>query len=614
MPNMKGILIIGMPYSGKSTIGVKVAHLLGFNFFDGDAEIEKIYPERQNYLDTHGDDKYVEMEAKIITSLPRQNSVLAPGGSIIYSEECKKNLSECFKVYLNVSLPTIKARITNIGKRGIVKLKKLGLNSLYAERKQLFSNYCDIALDSDMKSPDEISKSIVEAYCMNVLAKNKEEINFSSTNGISRASFSEALAHGLAPDRGLFVPDKFPHFSPGEIMLMRNLNYAQLAFAVLRQFADISDSELLKMCEKVYNFGIPIEQIKDFYLARLDRGPSASFKDFAVQLLAQLVHHSVIAAKKDILILTATSGDTGGAVACAFGGMENVRVIILMPQKEISQIQRKQMTTSGQNVTAVLVDGKFDGCQALAKEAFAKIKGLSSANSINVGRLLPQIVYYFYIFCRTEADTFIVPSGNFGNLVAGAIAKRMGLPIRLVAAVNENNEVPLFLETGEYNPLFPSKKCISNAMNIGNPSNLSRLVQLYGGKLTEKGELIKKPNMQALKKDILSVSISDAETINAMQNAYKLGCVIEPHGAVGWAAMEKLQSKEKLGKIVLFETAHPAKFPEQLDDLGIKYAIPESLSNLKNLKENYLMIKPRFEELKAIIENQQNEQYSNKNI
>lgn len=598
---MQGILLIGMPYVGKSTIGRKVAQTLGFSFFDGDHEIEKTLPNRQEYLDTYGDDAYIEMEVGVITKLPTQNSVLAPGGSIIYSEDCKKYLKNCFKVYLKASFESIRKRVTNIDKRGIVKLKKLGLSKLYDERRKLFSDYCDISLDANTLDSDEISKLIAEKYCISLLSEKKKiRINFKSTNEKSSKSFKEALAHGLAPDKGLFVPDRFPNFSPCEISLMKNLSYSKLAFCILRQFMDVEDSELLKMCEKVYNFDIPIETVNDVYIARFDQGPSASFKDFAIQLLAQLMHNLI--GKKNLTILTATSGDTGGAVASAFGGLNGVRVIILMPKQEITKTQRKQMTTCGKNITAVLVDGKFDDCQSLAKEAFAKIKGLSSANSINVGRLLPQIVYYFYVYSRIKADTFIVPSGNFGNLVAGAMAKKMGLPVRLVAAVNENDEFPKFLETGKYKPMSPSRKCISNAMNIGNPSNLARLFYLYEGRLTEKGELVRKPNMEKLKNDILSVSISDSETIQAIKDAYTLGTVIEPHGAVGWAAMEKLRSTENLGKIVVFETAHPAKFPEQLDSLNIHYRIPKSLSSIKGLKENYMVIKPRFEELKAIIE------------
>ncbi len=598
---MQGILLIGMPYVGKSTIGRKIAKELGFKFFDGDEEIEKIIPERQEYLDKVGDEKYVEMEAKVITKLPIKNSVLAPGGSIIYSYKSKKYLKGCFKVYLNAPLSTIKKRITAIDKRGIVKLKRLGLAALYSERKEMFKSYSDIILDADVKSAEELSQIIIKAYTFHKLLKKKSNIKYISTNGKSQATFSEALKLGLAPDKGLFVPDITHFFSNDEIKLMSHLDYAQLAFVIVRQFVDIDDKYLEDMCKKAYKFGIPIENYGNIRVVRLDQGPSLSFKDFAIQLLAQMLTNLMKKEKKMITILTATSGDTGGAVASAFSGIKNIKAIILMPEKEITNVQRRQMTTAGNNITAVLVNGKFDDCQALAKKAFAQIKGLSSANSINIGRLLPQIVYYFYVYSRTNADTFVVPSGNFGNLVAGVMAKKMGLPIKLIAAVNENNEVPVFMKTGIYKPVTPSRKCISNAMNVGNPSNFARLLWFYNGIITETGQVKKMPEMKKLKKDIISVSITDKETTDAMRKAYRGGIILEPHGAVGWAALEKLKRKSNLGKIALFETAHPAKFPKELDALKIPYEIPPKLLESKNLTERYFKINPDLKELKKII-------------
>ena len=261
------------------------------------------------------------------------------------------------------------------------------------------------------------------------------------------------------------------------------------------------------------------------------------------------------------------------------------------------------MTASGDNITTLLVNGKFDDCQSLAKRAFAEIPSLTSANSINIGRLLPQIVYYFYIYSRIRPDTFIVPSGNFGNLVAGVISKKMGLPIKFIAAVNENDEFPKLIETYSYAPLVPSRKCISNAMNIGNPSNLARLIWMYNGVMDEKGQITKRPDFDRMKEEIASASITDEETKEAMKNAYERGIVLEPHGAVGFAAMQKLKVKISLGKIVLLETAHPAKFPEELDALGIPYEIPKSISGLEHAKEKYLTISPDLSELKKAISN-----------
>ena len=594
---MQGILLIGMPYVGKSTIGRAIAKILGFGFHDGDDYIEKIHPDRQKFLDEHGDEKYIEMEGQVICTLPKEDSILAPGGSIIYSEESKDYLKDCFKVYLDAPLHVIEKRITEIDKRGIVKLKRMGLNGLYDERKELFRNYCDVSILADGKDPLEIARHIVRHYALHQLGGNKSDIGYVSTNGASKASFSDALSQGLAPDRGLFVPTSIPAFTSDQIALMKHLPYSQIAFCVVRQFANIPDKELLRMCEQAYTFDIPIENHDGLHIARMDQGPTASFKDFAAQLLSRMMRHSI---KGDITLLTATSGDTGGAVGAAFSGLDKVKAIILMPENEVTDLQRRQMTTIGKNITAIRVRGKFDDCQALAKQAFSEIKGLSSANSICIGRLIPQVVYYFYIHSRTGCNTFAVPSGNFGNLVSGLIAKRMGLPVRFVAAVNENDEVPRYFHMGNYKAVVPSRTCISNAMNVGNPSNLARLVWLYGGKMDEKGNVSVKPDMEKMKKDILTISITDEETKKAIKDAYAKGIVLEPHGAVGYAALGKL-TNEKLGKTVLLETAHPAKFPEELDKLGINYTMPKSMQGLDKLKEHYLTINNDFEELKKIL-------------
>ena len=611
---MQGILLIGMPGVGKSSLGKKVAELLGFTFFDGDEEIMKAYPDIpdiQEYLDVHGDEEYIKMEGDVVSGLPREDTVLSPGGSIIYSRKCRECLGCCFKVFLDASLQTIKKRLTNVDRRGIVYLKKLGLDALYEQREKLYRPYADVIFDTEKGSEDGIAKAIVAAYSVQRLAGEKVHVEYRSTNGKSEAPFTQAMMQGLAPDKGLFVPEKIPAFSAEELGLMKNMDYPQLAYVIMRRFADIDDDSLRSMCEQAYSSGleggftnrlqtdiIPIESHGDVSIARLDQGPTCSFKDFGAQLLSRMMEHA--ARSRKLVILTATSGDTGGAVAAAFHG-RNARAVILMPAQEITARQRRQMTTLGGNVTAVLVRGKFDDCQALAKKAFAEIPGLTSANSINIGRLLPQTVYYFYIWSRTNADTIIVPSGNFGNVVAGLLAKRMGLPARFAAAVNENDEVPRFLETGRYEPIAPSKRCISNAMNVGNPSNLARLVWLYGGRMAETGRLEKAPDMERMRGDMDCVSVTDEETREGIKEAYKKGIVLEPHGAVGWAAVRKLSRSKNLGKVVMLETAHPAKFPEELDRLGVKYAIPESLKKIDSLKEDYVTIDPDLEELKGII-------------
>ena len=278
-------------------------------------------------------------------------------------------------------------------------------------------------------------------------------------------------------------------------------------------------------------------------------------------------------------------------------------MVVLFPVDEVSARQRKQMTTLGKNITTLAVRGKFDDCQAMVKRAFsdpelAKIR-LSSANSINIGRLLPQTVYYIYAYLRLadvkakEPIIFSVPSGNFGDMMGAVMSRKMGLPIqRLVIATNANNEVPTFLATGRYKKIEPSRECISNAMNVGHPSNLARLVDAYGGWMTETGEVKKTPDMEAMRRDLYSVSISDDETRATIRNAYQRNRIIlEPHGAVGWAGLEHFVKDNPEAKDLLtvsVETAHPAKFPEEIKSLiGIDPPVPESLKGIEARAESY---------------------------
>ena len=253
---------------------------------------------------------------------------------------------------------------------------------------------------------------------------------------------------------------------------------------------------------------------------RLDQGPTASFKDFAARLMGRLINYYLRLEKKQLLILTATSGDTGSAIANAFYGLDNIQVLVLFPEKEVTPRQRKQMTTLGGNVSIIAVDGKFDHCQALVKEAFSDPElghlPMSSANSINIGRLVPQIVYYFYAHSRLrrqpdEQAVFSVPSGNFGDMMGAVLAMRMGLPVkRLVIATNENDEFPRYVASGAYQAIEPSRNCISSAMNVGHPSNLARLIDLYGGRMDEKGVISAAADMERLRREIFAVSVDDS--------------------------------------------------------------------------------------------------------
>jgi threonine synthase len=306
-------------------------------------------------------------------------------------------------------------------------------------------------------------------------------------------------------------------------------------------------------------------------------------------MMARLMQYYLKKENRELTILTATSGDTGSAVAHAFYGLDNIRVIVLFPTGEVSDRQRKQMTTLDKNISAVSIDGKFDDCQAMVKQAFAdedlKYLNLSSANSINIGRLVPQSIYYFYAYLKLrdypEELIVSIPSGNFGNMMGCVLAKRMGVPVKkILASVNENDEVPSFLGTGKYAKIVPSKNCLSNAMNVGHPSNLARLIAIYGGEMDEQGRINKMPDMEKLRQDIFSISVTDAETQAVMKEFYdEYGIMIEPHGAVGIKGLRDY--REQTGDntpAVTLETAHPAKFPEEVKAvIGVEPQLPESL-------------------------------------
>jgi threonine synthase len=444
------------------------------------------------------------------------------------------------------------------------------------------------------------------------------EIMYTSTNLNSEpASFRQAILKGQAPDKGLYIPDKIPTLSKEEISSMREMTYPEIAFLVASKFLkdELPEEELKRIVEESYNFDVPLEHVfNKNYVMRLDHGPTASFKDFAARMMARIMSYFTKQENKELLILTATSGDTGSAVANAFYSLDNIKVVVLFPRDEVTDRQRRQMTTLGKNITTLAVDGKFDDCQAMVKQAFAdpdlKSLNLSSANSINFGRLLPQSVYYFYAYSRLDKQKIIfsVPCGNFGDLTGGLIAKRMGLPVeKFIAAVNENDEFPIFLDTGKYKSIRPSKACISNAMNVGHPSNLARIVAFYGGRMDEKGTIHKMPDMEELRKDIFSVSITDDDTRSTIKEAYeKYKIVLEPHGAVAWAGLEEYLSKNNTDLVcVSFETADPAKFPEEIEkNIGLKPKIPDSLKDLEKKNEYISEIDSGYGKFKSfLIEN-----------
>jgi threonine synthase len=446
-------------------------------------------------------------------------------------------------------------------------------------------------------------------------------MNYFSTNGnVKGVSFREALLKGLAQDGGLFMPDNIPVFTKDELKGFMNMEYHEIATEVISRFAgnEIPRQEIEKLCRDAYNFSVPLEKVTERkYILRLDQGPTASFKDFAARMMSRLMQYFLSQEKRYLKILTATSGDTGSAVANAFYGLGNINVVILFPVREVTEIQRKQMTTLQKNVRIIGVDGKFDDCQNMVKRAFldTDLSGipLSSANSINIGRLIPQSVYYIYAWSRLAENVndkvvFSVPSGNFGDLTAGLLAARMGLPVEnFIVATNSNDEVPEFLKTGIYKPIVPSKNCISSAMNVGHPSNLSRMVALYGGNMDEKGNILKNPDMKKMSGDLFGVSVSDEATRQTIEEVYKkYNVLLEPHGAVAWKGIEEFVSMNGRFNdnqlMISLETAHPAKFSGELEHvLNLVPELPESMSKLKALEEKYDTIENNYQSLKEIL-------------
>ena len=439
-------------------------------------------------------------------------------------------------------------------------------------------------------------------------------IKFFSTNGhLDRVDFKGALLAGQAPDKGLYMPEMFPSLSPETIRNFPQMSYHQIAYQVIKPYLGdlVEESALEDMLKDAYSYEVPLERVYDGkYLLRLDRGPTCSFKDFAARLMGRLMQYFLKEEGRSMIILTATSGDTGSAVAHAFYGLENIKVIVLFPEKEVTERQRRQMTTLGENIYPLAVTGKFDDCQALVKQAFVdpELKGLelSSANSINVGRLLPQAVYYFYAHSRVapggEEVVFSVPSGNFGDLMGGLIALKMGLPVKkFVAATNENDEFPRFMQTGVYEPIRPSRNCISNAMNVGHPSNLARLFSLYGGQMDETGQVARQPDLSAMREEIYAVSISDEETRQTIREAYsQYKVLLEPHGAVGWAGLVRyLKEFGDWSPAVSLETADPAKFPDEIVRLtGVNPSLPPAMASLDEKEENFLKMDGSYASLK----------------
>jgi threonine synthase len=442
------------------------------------------------------------------------------------------------------------------------------------------------------------------------------QLLYLSTNGkASPVSFPDALLKGLAPDGGLFMPDSIPLFISDELAGFKGKTYPEIAYTILHKFLHdaLPAAELKALVDDAYNFSVPLECVYEKkYIMRLDQGPTASFKDFAARMMGRLMQYFLKQENRNLLILTATSGDTGSAIANAFYGLDNIKVLILYPQTEVTDRQRRQMTTLHDNVQILSLNGKFDDCQALVKEAFNDREldylNLSSANSINIGRLIPQSIYYVYAWSQlcdgknNEEIIFSVPSGNFGNLMGGLIAMKMGLPVKkFVVATNENDEVPEYFRSGNYKTIVPSLNCVSSAMNVGHPSNMARIVALYGGVMNEKGIVIQSPDRDDMKRDMFAVGISDDETLETLRMVYERHKVLlEPHGSVAWAGLRHYFEYASADAypdqvVVSLETAHPAKFPAEIHKiLGIDPELPPSLTGLDDKEERSIEIENNY--------------------
>jgi threonine synthase len=422
---------------------------------------------------------------------------------------------------------------------------------------------------------------------------------FRSTRGASEpVSFQKAVLDGLAPDGGLYLPDVIPRISPRLLEALPQLSFQELSFEVTSLWLDkeIDRKVLQKIVEASFQFDAPLVPVEsNIFALELFHGPTFAFKDFGARFMAQVLAKFIT--ENGITILVATSGDTGSAVASAFHDVDGIKVVLLFPSGKISEIQRKQMTTLGGNVRALAIEGNFDDCQRLVKQAFADSElrnqiQLSSANSINIARLLPQCFYYFRAVAQLSDQhppIFSVPSGNFGNLTAGIIAKRMGLPVkRFIAATNVNDVVAQYLKTGKFEPR-PSIQTISNAMDVGNPSNFERLQYLYENDLAKMSD------------EICAASFTDHKTEQCIKHTFQeTNYVLDPHGAVALLGLKKFMAAESAG--IFLETAHPAKFTETVEPaIARKIDIPDKLKSCINSPEHVVNLKASYEEFRSFL-------------
>ncbi len=413
---------------------------------------------------------------------------------------------------------------------------------------------------------------------------------YSLNHPIPETSFKEAVIAGIAPDKGLYFPESITALPSDFFDSIEDLSNLEIAFQAIRQFVseDIPDDVLKEILENTLDFDFPLVEIEEnIATLELFHGPTMAFKDVGARFMANCLGYFSQDEKEDVTVLVATSGDTGGAVANGFLGVDGVKVVILYPSGKVSDIQEKQLTTLGQNIVAMEVDGTFDDCQRMVKTAFLDIeitdhRKLTSANSINVARWLPQLFYFLFAYKQAKSKgkeiVFSVPSGNFGNICAGMVAQKLGMPVKhFVASTNVNDVVPKFMRQGIYNPK-PSIATISNAMDVGDPSNFVRIRHLY------------QDNLSTLQENLSSYSFTDDATRVAMKEIYaQTGYVMDPHGAVGYLGLKEYQKNNPNTYGIFLETAHPVKFLDVVEEtLGLSPEIPAQIQKVmgKQKKSN----------------------------
>lgn len=430
-------------------------------------------------------------------------------------------------------------------------------------------------------------------------------IHFYSTQDHNlKASLEEAVMRGLAEDGGLFMPCPIPRLPENFFKHISAMSFPEIAFKVTQTLLaeTIPASDLQRIVQQSMSFDAPLKTLSPgLHALELFHGPTLSFKDFGAQFMAQLMGYFVRRQDKTLHILVATSGDTGSAIAQAFLNVKGIRVWILYPQGQVSRSQEQQLTTMGKNITALEIKGTFDDCQRLVKQAFSdrllrQKCYLTSANSINIARLLPQSFYYFYAYAQVKDKQspiiFSVPSGNFGNLTAGLLAKKMGLPVaKFVAATNINDTVPNYLQSGLFKARS-SKRTLSNAMDVGNPSNFMRMADLYKNQVDE------------MRADILGASFTDIQTEHAMQEVLsRYRYLMDPHGAVAYLGLQSfLKQHSGPAEGIFLETAHPAKFAEEVERITTqKVPIPRPLQETLLKKKQSIVLNANYEDFMSLL-------------